>query len=78
MAYGFNGKFLRIDRTTQAIAAIDTARYEDFGGGFGIGLAIFRDLAVAPGKWDPQDGRLSSWCGRVHAVPEQRPKATSL
>jgi aldehyde:ferredoxin oxidoreductase len=48
-------KILRVNLTTKTIDTIDTARYEAFGGGFGIGAAIFWDLAVAPGEWDLQD-----------------------
>jgi aldehyde:ferredoxin oxidoreductase len=55
MANGFAGKILRINLTTKTISTIDTARYAEFGGGFGIGAAIFWDLAVAPGEWDLQD-----------------------
>jgi hypothetical protein len=29
---------------------IETSRYEEFGGGLGIGAAIFWDLCVAPEK----------------------------
>ena len=55
MANGFAGKILRINLTTKAISTIDTAKYEEFGGGYGMGAAIFWDLAVAPGEWDLQD-----------------------
>ncbi len=55
MANGYAGKILRVNLTTKAINTIDTAQYEEFGGGFGIAAAIFWDLAVAPGDWDLQD-----------------------
>ena len=55
MANGFTGKILRINLTTKAISTIDTAEYEEFGGGFGIGAALFWDLAVSPGEWDLQN-----------------------
>jgi aldehyde:ferredoxin oxidoreductase len=55
MTGGYAGKILRINLTTKSISTIDTAKYEEFGGGFGIGTAIFWDLAVAPGEWDLQD-----------------------
>jgi aldehyde:ferredoxin oxidoreductase len=55
MTGGFTGKILRINLTTKSITTLDTAKYEEFGGGFGIGAAIFWDLAVAPGEWDLQD-----------------------
>ena len=52
MANGYTGKIARINLTTNEITTIDTAKYEEFGGGYGIGAAIFWDLAVAPGQWD--------------------------
>jgi aldehyde:ferredoxin oxidoreductase len=55
MAYGFAGKIVRINLTSKTISIIDTARYEEFGGGFGIGEAIFWDLAIAPDQWDLRD-----------------------
>src|SRR5208283_377480 len=55
MTGGYVGKILRINLTSKTISTIDTAKYEEFGGGFGIGAAIFWDLAVAPGQWDLQD-----------------------
>lgn len=55
MANGYTGKIARINLTTNEITTIDTAKYEEFGGGYGIGAAIFWDLAVAPGKWDLKD-----------------------
>jgi aldehyde:ferredoxin oxidoreductase len=55
MANGYTGKILTINLTTQEISKIDTAQYEEFGGGVGMGAAIFWDLAVAPGEWDLQD-----------------------
>jgi aldehyde:ferredoxin oxidoreductase len=55
MANGFAGKIPGNNLTTKAIRTIDNARHEEFGGGYGIGAAICRDLAVAPGEWDLQD-----------------------
>jgi aldehyde:ferredoxin oxidoreductase len=55
MANGYAGKILKINLTTKTIEKIDTAQYEEFGGGIGIGAAIFWDLAVVPGDWDLQD-----------------------
>jgi aldehyde:ferredoxin oxidoreductase len=52
MANGYAGKIARLNLSTKEITRIDTDRYEQFGGGFGIGVAIFWDLAVAPGEWD--------------------------
>jgi aldehyde:ferredoxin oxidoreductase len=55
MPGGYTGKILRVDLTSKSISTIDTAKYEEFGGGYGIGTAIFWDLAVAPGEWDMKD-----------------------
>jgi aldehyde:ferredoxin oxidoreductase len=55
MANGYAGKILKINLTTKETSTLDTAQYEEFGGGIGIGAAIFWDLAVAPGDWDLQD-----------------------
>jgi aldehyde:ferredoxin oxidoreductase len=55
MANGYAGKILKVNLTTKEINTIATAQYEEFGGGIGIGAAIFWDLAVAPGDWDLQD-----------------------
>ena len=55
MPNGYAGKILKINLTTKEIGRIDTAQYEDFGGGVGISAAIFWDLAVAPGDWNLQD-----------------------
>jgi aldehyde:ferredoxin oxidoreductase len=55
MANGYTGKILRVNLTTKEIGTLDTARYEEFGGGYGMGTAIFWELAVAPGEWDLKD-----------------------
>jgi len=55
MTGGYTGKILRVNLTTKEISTIDTAKYEEFGGGYGMGAAIFWDLAVAPGQWDLKD-----------------------
>jgi aldehyde:ferredoxin oxidoreductase len=41
---GYTGKILRVNLTTKSIRTIDTAQYEEYGGGHGIGSAIFWDL----------------------------------
>jgi aldehyde:ferredoxin oxidoreductase len=41
--------------TTKQVSTLDTAKYEEYGGGYGMGAAIFWELAVAPGQWDLQD-----------------------
>ena len=55
MANGYIGKILRINLTTKATSILETAKYEQFGGGYGMGAAIFWELAVAPGEWDLKD-----------------------
>ncbi len=55
MAFGITGKIARINLSTKEIRIIDTEKYEEFGGGYGIGAAIFWELAVAPDEWDLKD-----------------------
>ena len=55
MTGGYAGKIARVNLTTKQTSIIDTAEYEQFGGGYGMGTAIFWDLAVAPGQWDMKD-----------------------
>jgi len=42
--FGYAGKILRVNLTTQSLSSIDTGLYEQWGGGHGIGSAIFFDL----------------------------------
>jgi len=44
MPGGYTGKILRVNLTTKEISRIDTAKYEEWGGGHGIGSAVFFDL----------------------------------
>ena len=44
MANGYMGKILRINLSSQTISTIKTSDYEEFGGGHGLGTAIFWDL----------------------------------
>ncbi|MBN1570640.1 MAG: hypothetical protein JXA73_22545 [Acidobacteria bacterium] len=44
MTGGYTGKILRVNLTTKEISKMDTAKYEEFGGGHGMGSAIFFDL----------------------------------
>ena len=44
MPGGYLGKILRVNLTKKEISRIDTAKYEEFGGGHGIGSAVFFDL----------------------------------
>jgi len=43
---GYAGKIIRIDLTTAAVSHIATADYEKWGGGHGIGSALFYDIAI--------------------------------
>ena len=44
MANGYAGKILKIDLTTKSIEEIPTSKYEEWGGGHGMGSALFWDL----------------------------------
>lgn len=44
MKGGFSGKILKINLTSKNIGTIDTGKYEEYGGGHGIGSAIFLDM----------------------------------
>jgi aldehyde:ferredoxin oxidoreductase len=44
MANGYAGKILKIDLTSKKIEEIPTSKYEDWGGGHGMGSAVFWDL----------------------------------
>ena len=48
MANGYAGKILLVNLTAKSTSTIDTAKYEEYAGGVGMGAAIFWDLAVAP------------------------------
>ena len=52
---GFGGKLLIVNLTSKKIIALDTEKYEQFGGGHGMATALFWDYCVAPGDWDLQD-----------------------
>ncbi len=43
---GFVGKILRINLTDHTVSYIDTADYEQWGGGHGIASALFYDIAI--------------------------------
>ncbi|MCK9526601.1 MAG: aldehyde:ferredoxin oxidoreductase, partial [Limnochordia bacterium] len=55
--YGYMGKILRINLSTKKISIIDTKKYEQWGGGHGIGSAIFWDLCKdkAVSGFDPRN-----------------------
>ena len=42
--FGYMGKILRVDLTNRKLSTIDTRQYVDWGGGHGMGSAIFWDL----------------------------------
>ncbi len=44
MANGYMGKILRVNLTTKQISSLETSQYEQWGGGHGMGTAIFWDL----------------------------------
>jgi len=44
MTGGFTGKILRLNLTEHTTSTINTSKYEEYGGGIGIGTAIFWDL----------------------------------
>ena len=41
MKGGYTGKILRVNLTSKSISRIETEKYMEFGGGHGIGSAIF-------------------------------------
>ena len=41
---GYAGKILRLDLTARTVSVIPTSDYEQWGGGHGMGSAIFFDL----------------------------------
>ncbi len=52
---GYGGKILLVNLTSKEIKALDTEKYEPYGGGHGMATALFWDYCVAPGDWDLQD-----------------------
>jgi aldehyde:ferredoxin oxidoreductase len=52
---GFAGKILLVNLTNKEIKALDTEKYEAYGGGHGTSTALFWEYCVAPGDWDLQD-----------------------
>jgi aldehyde:ferredoxin oxidoreductase len=57
MTAGYTGKILRINLTDSTKSVIDTEQYEEFGGGNGMGTAIFWDLCrnKAISGFDPRN-----------------------
>ncbi|MCL2878283.1 MAG: hypothetical protein FWF13_05835 [Acidobacteria bacterium] len=56
---GFGGKILLVDLSKgtgeAAITRLDTEKYEKYGGGIGMGAALFWEFCVTPGDWDLLD-----------------------
>ena len=52
---GFAGKILLVNLTNKEIKALDTEKYEAYGGGHGTSTALFWEYCVAPGDWDLHD-----------------------
>jgi hypothetical protein len=73
MARGYAGKILRINLTDKSISTIDTEKYEEFGGGYGMGTAIFWDLAVAPGEYDKKDRMIPGMSSPIMVAPLLQP-----
>jgi len=46
MTGGYTGKILRVNLTDKSTGTIPTEKYEQFGGGHGMGSAIFFDLSA--------------------------------
>jgi aldehyde:ferredoxin oxidoreductase len=57
MTGGYTGKILKINLSTKSISTIHTEQYEEFGGGHGLGSAIFWDLVGNELPFDAFDPR---------------------
>ena len=57
MPGGFTGKILRVNLTTKQISTLPTEKYMNFGGGHGMGSAIFFELAGAQLPFEAFDPR---------------------
>ena len=57
MSFGYAGKILHVDLSSGSTSVIPTARYESWGGGHGMGSAIFWDLCRDKniGGFDPRN-----------------------
>ncbi len=55
MTAGYAGKILRLDLTNQTSSIIETKDYEQYGGGHGIGSALFWDLCADKLPFDAFD-----------------------
>jgi aldehyde:ferredoxin oxidoreductase len=52
---GFAGKILLANLSTKETRALDTEKYEMYGGGHGTSTALFWEFCMAPGDWDLDD-----------------------
>ncbi|HSW39801.1 MAG TPA: aldehyde ferredoxin oxidoreductase N-terminal domain-containing protein, partial [Acidobacteriota bacterium] len=52
---GYGGKILLVNLSNKEIRALDSEKYEKYGGGHGLGTALFWEFCVEPGDWDLQD-----------------------
>jgi aldehyde:ferredoxin oxidoreductase len=57
MTGGYAGKILRVNLTKKSTSTIETAQYEGYGGGHGMGSAIFWDLAASQLPFSALDPR---------------------
>jgi aldehyde:ferredoxin oxidoreductase len=57
MSGGYTGKILSLDLTNRKAGTIDTSKYEEYGGGIGIGTAIFWELCADKLPFDAYDPR---------------------
>jgi aldehyde:ferredoxin oxidoreductase len=57
MTGGYTGKILRVNLSNKSFTTISTERYEEFGGGHGMGSAIFFDLVGDQLPFDAFDPR---------------------
>jgi aldehyde:ferredoxin oxidoreductase len=57
MTGGYAGKILRVNLTQKWVSTIPTAQYEEYGGGHGIGSALFFDLVGDQLPFDAFDPR---------------------
>ena len=57
MPGGFTGKILRVNLTTKQVSTLPTEKYMDFGGGHGMGSAIFFELVGAQLPFEAYDPR---------------------
>jgi len=57
MTGGYTGKILRVNLTNKSIGTLDTEQYIEYGGGHGMGSAIFWDLVGDPLPFGALDAR---------------------